>query len=86
MPQTVQSAFPTAAEINEATRILQALESGSQVSLQLAEQQFVLSPGLVGILRELLMITANGDAVTIIPSNAELTVEQAAEHLRSRRT
>ena len=81
MPQIVQSDFPTAADINEATRMLQALELGSQVSLQFAEQHFVLSSGLVSMLRELLMITANGDAVTIIPSDAELTVEQAAAYL-----
>jgi excisionase family DNA binding protein len=81
MPQIVQSDFPTATDINEATRMLQALELGSQVSLRLAEQHFVLSPGLVSMLHELLMITANGDAVTIIPSDAELTVEQAAAYL-----
>jgi excisionase family DNA binding protein len=81
MSQIFRGKIPIAADINLAMRLLHAIDSGHEVRLRCVDQQFVLSPGLVGILRELLMITANGDAVIIIPSNAELTFEQTAEHL-----
>jgi excisionase family DNA binding protein len=81
MSQIFRSAIPTAADINLAMRMLHAIESGHEIGLRHVEQDFVLSAGLVGMLRELLLVTANGQAVTIIPNNAELMVEQVAEHL-----
>jgi excisionase family DNA binding protein len=81
MSQIFRSEIPSAADINLAMRMLHAIESGHEIGLRHVEQDFVLSAGLVGILREILMITSNSEAVTIIPNNAELTVEQVAEHL-----
>jgi hypothetical protein len=81
MSQIFRSEIPSAADINLSMRMLHAIESGYEIRLRHVEQDFVLSAGLVGILREILMITSNGEAVTIIPGDAELTVEQVAEHL-----
>jgi hypothetical protein len=78
MHQIFQGEIPIAADINLAMRLLHAIYSGHEVSLRYVEQDFVLSAGLVGILREILMITSNGEAVIVIPHNVELTVEQAA--------
>ena len=82
MTQLSQTHVPSNPDISEAKHILQALKPGTrEVSVELAGQQFTLPNGLVAMFREILINAANGEAMTIIPINAELTSQEAAEYL-----
>jgi excisionase family DNA binding protein len=75
--------IPSQADINEAQYILEALiPGGTEVEVQLGEQQFTLPDGLALMLREILVNAASGKAMTIIPTNAELTSQEVAEYLQ----
>ena len=83
MTQPNRTHIPTNPDIHEAKYILQTLRPGTrEIRVQLAGQDFTLPTGLVAMFREILMNAANSEAMIIIPINAELTSQQAAEHLR----
>ena len=78
-----QPHIPTAPEIHKAKHMLQALEpNAKEVIVQLNGQNFTLPKGLVSVFRELLVNTANGEAITITPMNTDLTSQEAAAYLR----
>ena len=77
-----QTHIPSTPDISEAKHILQALKPDTQLNVQLGGQDFTLPTGLVAMFREILNHAANGEAMTIIPVNADLTSQQAAEYLR----
>ena len=75
--------IPSKPDISEAKHILQALQPDTrEINVQLGGQDFTLPTGLVAMFREILNHAANGEAMTIIPVNADLTSQQAAEYLR----
>jgi excisionase family DNA binding protein len=83
MSQATQTHVPTAPDIMEARQILEAMRpDGQEITVQLEHRRFTLPHGLVNMLREILVNAANGEAMTIIPINAELTSQEAAEYLR----
>lgn len=71
---------------SEASRILAAYVSQGQVNIELDDGKHerihaILPSSVIKILQRVLTEMAQGNAVTIIPLNAELTTQQAADFL-----
>ncbi len=82
MTQTTQTHIPTTPDIVQAKEILHALHPDLQtIKMELSGQKFTLPKGLVAMLRDILTSTAQGQAITILPNNTELTSQEAAEFL-----
>jgi excisionase family DNA binding protein len=82
MLQTTQTHTPQALDIHEAKHILQTLKPGTKtLTVELSGQYFTLPAGLIAMFHEILINAANGRSMSIIPLNAELTSQEAADHL-----
>lgn len=81
MTQAIQTHVPTMPDIHEAGEILHALKSDLTVKMKLSNQEFTLPQGLVAMLRDILTNAAQGQAITILPNNTELTSQEAADYL-----
>jgi excisionase family DNA binding protein len=69
-------------DILEAKEILHALHPDSQtIKMELSGQKFTLPQSVAAMLREILINTAQGQAITILPNNTELTSQEAADYL-----
>ncbi len=80
---------PTEAEAQmagEASRILATLSTRNDVHLEFQDDQnkrmtMILPPAIVRMVQHILTEMAQGNAVTVMPMNAELTTQEAAEFL-----
>lgn len=79
---STQTHLLTTPDIDQAKQILQTLRSETgELQVQFGGQHFTLPHGLSAMLREILVNAANGEAMTIIPVNPDLTSQEVAEYL-----
>jgi len=76
--ETSQLARESATEIG---RFLQRSPEAERAQVRLDGQDVVLPRQAVALLRDLLAELAQGNAVTVVPTHAELTTQQAADIL-----
>lgn len=76
--ETVELARVSATELS---RLLQRLPEAQRARVRLDDTDIVLPRQAVALLRDLLAEMAQGNAVTIVPTHAELTTQQAADLL-----
>lgn len=69
------------ASATELSRCLQRLPEAERARVRLDNTDLVLPRQAVALLRDLLAEMAQGNAVTIVPTHAELTTQQAADIL-----
>lgn len=69
------------ASSTELSRVLQRLPTAERARLRLDDTDIVVPRQAVALLRDLLSEMARGNAVTIVPTHAELTTQQAADIL-----
>ncbi|MCG5531706.1 helix-turn-helix domain-containing protein [Halorhodospira halochloris] len=69
------------ASAEEISRLLTQLPEADRARVQLDGRDLVLPRHALALLRDLLAEMAQGNAVTIVPTHAELTTQQAADLL-----
>lgn len=77
-PETVTLARASAEELS---KLLAELPEADRARVQLDGRDLVLPRQALALLRDLLAEMAQGNAVTIVPTHAELTTQQAADLL-----
>lgn len=76
--ETIQLACESATEISQ---LLQRSPEAERAQVRLDGRDLVLPRQAVALLRDLLAELAQGNAVTVVPTHAELTTQQAADIL-----
>lgn len=76
--ETIRLARSSATELS---RLLKRLPEADRARVRLDDSDLVLPRQAVALLRDLLAEMAQGNAVTIVPTHAELTTQQAANLL-----
>jgi excisionase family DNA binding protein len=80
-----EPAVPTEADIATARRLLQALPAGDappQLSLTINNEKLQLPASVVPALREAARLVAEGHAVDVLPVDAEISAQDAADFLK----
>lgn len=80
--ETIQLARESATEISQ---LLQRSPEAERAQVRLDGRDLVLPRQAVALLRDLLAELAQGNAVTVVPTHAELTTQQAADILNASR-
>ncbi len=65
----------------ELSRLLRDLPEAVRANVRLADQSVILPRRAVVLLRDILAEMAKGNAVTVVPTHAELTTQEAAQLL-----
>ncbi|MEX2489783.1 MAG: helix-turn-helix domain-containing protein [Pseudomonadales bacterium] len=76
--ETVELARTSAAELS---RLLQEKPEADRASVKMDGHDLILPRQAIMLLRDLLADMAQGNAVTIVPTHAEMTTQQAADIL-----